>query len=97
MCKNTYPHLESAISKVEDAEKLDHRIIFAVMTLPLIAAFAVIWIVVASMHQLPHMASSLFSGQDRMSFSDTATVPERIQKAEVVLKKAAKQGALKTE
>lgn len=72
MCKYTYPHLESAISKVEDAETLDHRIIFAVMTLPLIAAFAVIWIVVASMHPQPHLAATLFSGPDRMTFGDTA-------------------------
>jgi hypothetical protein len=98
MCKYTYPHLESASSKVEESERIDARIIIAVMSLPIIAAFAVIWTVITWTNPQPHQLTNLLTGQDaKLTFSDVSVVPERIKRAEVELKKAAKQGIHKPE
>ncbi|NTV70148.1 MAG: hypothetical protein HGA71_08390 [Azonexaceae bacterium] len=98
MCKFTYPLLDSAVSKVEESERIDARIIIAVMSLPIFAAFAVIWMVITWTNPQPHQITNLLTGQEaKVTFSDASLIPERIKKAEVELKKTSKQGIHKPE
>lgn len=98
MCRYTYPHLDSAISKAEESDRIDARIIIAVMSLPIIAAFAVIWMVITWTNPQPHQITNWLTGQEaKVTFGDASVVPERIKKAEVELKKTANQGLHKPE
>lgn len=93
MCKHTtYPNLEIA------EERIDARILIAAMSLPIIAAFAVIWMVITWTNPQPHQITNWLTGQEaKVTFGDASVVPERIKKAEVELKKTAKQGIHKPE
>lgn len=96
MCKQHFPDpIESA---VQDSERIDTRILIAVMALPIIAAFSVIWMVITWTNPQPHQLTNWMTGQEsKVTFSDASVVPKRIEKAEAELKKAANQGLHKPE